>query len=63
MHKDKEKAHSRGKVLLSYLEIHPHKWHVNKAFDARKKVNNMLVKVATALRPCDTPWEFDLKKF
>ena len=61
--KDQEKAHSRGKLLLSYLEIHAHKWHVNKAFDARKKVNNMFAKVTTALRPRDTSWEFDLEKF
>ncbi|KAM3391279.1 hypothetical protein ACQJBY_012755 [Aegilops geniculata] len=61
--KDQEKAHSRGKLLLSYLEIHAHKWNVNKAFDARKKVNNMFAKVTTALRPRDTSLEFDLEKF
>jgi sacsin len=49
-------------VLLSYLEIHAHKWHVHKALDARKKVN-MLVKVTTALRPRDTSLGFDLDKF
>ncbi|CAM0901691.1 unnamed protein product [Alopecurus aequalis] len=62
VHKDQEKAHSRGKVLLSYLEIHAQKWHVHKAFDVRKKLN-MLVKVTTALRPRDTSGGFDLDKF
>lgn len=62
VHKDQQKAHSRGKVLLSYLEVHAHKWYVNKPFDGRKKVN-MLAKVTTVLRPRDTSWEFDLEKF
>ncbi|KAG2569738.1 hypothetical protein PVAP13_7NG437900 [Panicum virgatum] len=59
---DQQKAHSRGKVLLSYLEVHAHKWYVNKLSDGRKKVN-MLAKVTTALRPRDKSWEFDLEKF
>lgn len=62
VHKDQEKAHSRGKVLLSYLEVHAHKWHVNKPLDARKKVN-MLAKVTTVLRPRDMSRELDLEKF
>ncbi|KAM0910828.1 hypothetical protein ACQ4PT_013891 [Festuca glaucescens] len=62
VHKDQEKAHSRGKVLLSYLEIHAQKWHVHKALDVRKRLN-MLVKVTTALRPRDTSGGFDLDKF
>ncbi|CAD6261751.1 unnamed protein product [Miscanthus lutarioriparius] len=59
---DQQKAHSRGKVLLSYLEVHAHKWYVNKLSDGRKKVS-MLAKVTTALRPRDKSWEFDLEKF
>ncbi|KAL6651611.1 hypothetical protein ACP70R_010536 [Stipagrostis hirtigluma subsp. patula] len=59
---DQQKAHSRGKVLLSYLEVHAHKWYVNKSSDGRKKVN-MLAKVTTALRPRDKSWESDLEKF
>ncbi|KAG8066703.1 hypothetical protein GUJ93_ZPchr0004g39583 [Zizania palustris] len=62
VHKDQHKAHSRGKVLLSYLEVHAHKWYVHKPFDGRKKVN-MLAKVTTVLRPRDTSWETDLEKF
>ncbi|KAM0836846.1 hypothetical protein ACQ4PT_062049 [Festuca glaucescens] len=62
VHKDQEKAHSRGKVLLSYLEIHAQKWHVHKALAVRKKLN-MLVKVTTALRPRDISAGFDLDKF
>ncbi|XP_052152045.1 uncharacterized protein LOC127770389 isoform X1 [Oryza glaberrima] len=62
VHKDHHKAHSRGKVLLSYLEVHAHKWYVHKPFDGRKKVN-MLAKVTTVLRSRDTSWEADLEKF
>ncbi|XP_062184286.1 uncharacterized protein LOC133888156 isoform X2 [Phragmites australis] len=59
---DQQKAHSRGRVLLSYLEVHAHKWYVNKPSDGRKRVN-MLAKVTTALRPRDKSGEFDLEKF
>jgi sacsin len=59
---DQQKAHSRGKVLLSYLEVHAHKWYVNKPHDGWKTVN-MLAKVTTALRSRDKSCEFDLEKF
>ncbi|KAL6844366.1 hypothetical protein ACP4OV_026039 [Aristida adscensionis] len=59
---DQQKAHSQGKVLLSYLEVNAHKWYINKPSDGRRRVN-MLAKVTTALRPRDKSWEFDLEKF
>ncbi|XP_008803352.1 sacsin [Phoenix dactylifera] len=63
MHKDQLKAYSRGKVLLSYLEVNPVKWLHNMPNDSQSRVNGMFSKVATALRPRDMPIEADLEKF
>ncbi|XP_029123505.1 uncharacterized protein [Elaeis guineensis] len=63
MHKDQLKAYSRGKVLLSYLEVNAVKWLYNMPNDSQSRVNVMFSKVATALRPREMPMEADLEKF
>lgn len=63
MHKDQLKAHSQGKVLLSYLEVNAVKWLYNMPNDSQSRVNVMFSKVATTLRPRDMPVEADLEKF
>ncbi|KAM0945268.1 putative transcription factor C2H2 family [Dioscorea sansibarensis] len=59
--KDQSKAYSRGKVLLSYLEVNAPKWSCNPLNAGQRLVSTMLSKVA---RRChDTPLEADLHRF
>ncbi|KAL7180871.1 hypothetical protein ACSBR1_039850 [Camellia fascicularis] len=61
MHEDQQKAHSRGKVLLSYLEVNALKWLPNPPNDDQGKVNRMLLRAATAFRPRNL--KSDIEKF
>ncbi|KAJ3689238.1 hypothetical protein LUZ61_018402 [Rhynchospora tenuis] len=63
MHKDQSRAHSRAKVLLSYLELHAIKWVPNKPSDAFNPVNKMFARVTTVLRPRDSTPESELERF
>ncbi|KAL5993451.1 hypothetical protein ACLOJK_014376 [Asimina triloba] len=62
MHIDPLRAHSRGKVLLSYLEVNAVKWLVN-PFDSQRTMNMMFSKVATAFKSRDASMEFDSEKY
>eukprot|EP01018_Ginkgo_biloba_P011710 Gb_03748 [translate_table: standard] len=62
MHCYPVKAHSRGKVLLSYLEVNANKW-LPPLDDGHKAINKMLSKVATAFQVHDTSASTDLTKF
>ncbi|KAH7569811.1 hypothetical protein JRO89_XS05G0003000 [Xanthoceras sorbifolium] len=61
MHEDPEKAHSRGKVLLSYLEVNAIKWLPNQLNNDQGTVNRMFSRAATAFRPRNL--KSDLEKF
>ncbi|GAV61002.1 LOW QUALITY PROTEIN: zf-C3HC4_3 domain-containing protein, partial [Cephalotus follicularis] len=61
MHEDQQKAHSRGKVLLSYLEVNAMKWLPNQLNDDQGTVNRMFSRAATAFRPRNL--KYDLEKF
>ncbi|CAL9081959.1 unnamed protein product [Musa acuminata var. zebrina] len=63
MHKDQPRAHMRGKVLLSYLEVHAAKWLYNVPNHNFRKVNMVFSKVSLALRHHDVTLEDDLEKF
>eukprot|EP00257_Ricinus_communis_P020409 XP_015579634.1 sacsin isoform X1 [Ricinus communis] len=51
MHEDQQKAHSRGKVLISYLEVNAMKWLSNQINDDQGTVNRIFSRAATAFRP------------
>ena len=51
MHEDQQKAHSRGKVLMSYLEVNAMKWLPNHNNDNEGTVNRIFSRAATAFRP------------
>ncbi|KAA8533360.1 hypothetical protein F0562_033107 [Nyssa sinensis] len=61
MHEDQLKAYSRGKVLLSYLEVNALKWVVNPLNDDQGTMNRLLSRAATAFRPRNL--KSDLEKF
>ena len=61
MHEDQQKANSRGKVLLSYLEANAMKWLPSPANDDQGTVNRMFSRAATAFRPRN--FKSDLEKF
>ncbi|KAM4120132.1 hypothetical protein ACJW30_03G110200 [Castanea mollissima] len=61
MHEDQQKAYSRGKVLLSYLEANAMKWLPSPANDDQGTVNRMFSRAATAFRPRN--FKSDLEKF
>ncbi|WOK94827.1 sacsin [Canna indica] len=63
MCRDQLKAHSRGKVLLSYLEVNAVKWLYNAPSDNFRKVNMMFSRVSAALKPRDVTSETNLEKF
>lgn len=63
MQMDQLKAHFRGKVLLSYLEVNASKWFYGSANQMQFKINRMLSKVSTAFRPRDNLVESDLENF
>lgn len=62
MHEDQQKAHSRGKVLLSYLEVNAIKWIPSPLNnDDEGKMNKMFSRAAFAFRPRNL--KSDLQKF
>ncbi|OMO98695.1 Zinc finger, RING-type [Corchorus olitorius] len=61
MHGDQEKAHSRGEVLLSYLEVNAMKWIPNQLSDDQGTVNRIFSRAATAFKPRNL--RSDLEKF
>ncbi|KAG4170210.1 hypothetical protein ERO13_A12G134001v2 [Gossypium hirsutum] len=61
MHEDQHKAHSRGKILLSYLEVNAMKWLPNQVSDDQGAVNRIFSRAATAFRPRNM--RSDLEKF
>ncbi|XWS39576.1 hypothetical protein CRYUN_Cryun18bG0067100 [Craigia yunnanensis] len=61
MHEDQEKAHSSGKILLSYLEVNAMKWLPNQLSDDQGSVNRIFSRAATAFKPCNM--RSDLRKF
>ncbi|KAH9323717.1 hypothetical protein KI387_018356, partial [Taxus chinensis] len=63
VHNDPAKAHSRGKVLLSYLELNANKWLPQRDGEGRKTVNKMLTKMASAFHLQDMCSYIDLTKF
>lgn len=61
MHEDQQKAHLKGKVLFSYLEVNALKWLPDQVDDNKGAVNRMLSRAATAFRSRNT--KSDLEKF
>ncbi|TYH39166.1 hypothetical protein ES332_D12G162000v1 [Gossypium tomentosum] len=61
MHEDQHKAHSRGKILLSYLEVNAMKWLPDQVSDDQGAVNRIFSRAATAFRPRNM--RSDLEKF
>ncbi|KAK1273593.1 hypothetical protein QJS04_geneDACA019168 [Acorus gramineus] len=61
MHSDPLKAHSRGKVLLSYLEANANKWHFIPPNNHKKTMK--LSKGSAAFMRRDMPLDTDLEKF
>lgn len=61
MHEDKKKAHSRGKVLLSYLEVNAIKWFPTQLNDDEGTVQRIFSRAATTFRPRNM--KSDLEKF
>lgn len=63
MHEYPAKAHSKGKVLLSYLEVNANKWLPQRPDDGHNTVNKMLTKVASAFQLHEASAWIDLTKF
>ncbi|TQD90400.1 hypothetical protein C1H46_024037 [Malus baccata] len=61
MHEDQKKAHLKGKILLSYLEVNAMKWIPHPVNDDRGTVNRMLSRAATTFKPRNL--KSDLEKF
>ncbi|CAL1387848.1 unnamed protein product [Linum trigynum] len=61
MHEDQQKAHSRGKLLLSYLEVNAMKWLPNQSSNDQGTVNRIFSRAAIAFRPRHL--KSDLEKF
>ncbi|KAM7270495.1 hypothetical protein ACFE04_029709 [Oxalis oulophora] len=61
MHVDQQKAHARGKVLLSYIEVNAMKWLPNQLLDNQGTVNRMFSRAASAFRPQNL--KSDIEKF
>lgn len=61
IHEDQQRAYSRGKVLLSYLETNALKWLPDQLIDNKGTVNRMLSRAAIAFRSRNT--KSDLQKF
>ncbi|XP_010245479.1 PREDICTED: sacsin [Nelumbo nucifera] len=61
MHKDQQKAHVKGKALLSYLEVNAVKWSFNLLNDGKRRMNRLFSQVATSFKPRNS--EIDLEKF
>ncbi|KAL6536570.1 hypothetical protein OROGR_013142 [Orobanche gracilis] len=50
MHENQEKAHSRGKVLLSYLEVNALKWLPDPPKDDQRTLNRRFLRVPDAFK-------------
>lgn len=61
MHEDQQRAHLRGKVLLSYLEVNTLKWVANPPNEDLGTLNRMVSRAATAFRPRNV--KSDMVKF
>ncbi|KAL7096896.1 hypothetical protein ACP275_10G109500 [Erythranthe tilingii] len=61
MHKNTEKAHSRGKVLLSYLEVNALKWLPDPPVDDQRTVNRLFFRATNAFKSRHT--KSDIEKF
>ncbi|XP_060192900.1 uncharacterized protein LOC132622327 isoform X2 [Lycium barbarum] len=61
MHTDPETAHSRGKVLLSYLEVNALKWLPDRTKDDHGTMNRMFSRATNAFKPRHV--KSDLEKF
>ncbi|CAK7337978.1 unnamed protein product [Dovyalis caffra] len=61
MHDDQQKAHARGKVLLSYLEVNAMKWLPNQLNDGQRAMNRIFSRAATSFRPHSL--KSDVEKF
>jgi sacsin len=60
MRDDQQKAHSRGKVLLSYLEVNASKWINDQSTDGQNTMNRMLSRAASAFKPRSSKSELEL---
>ncbi|KAF9624036.1 hypothetical protein IFM89_007734 [Coptis chinensis] len=58
---DQAKAYSRGKVLLSYLEVNAAKWMFNPSDAGQRMMRRTISRVATVFKPQTV--ELDLEKF
>ncbi|KAG6713651.1 hypothetical protein I3842_05G164000 [Carya illinoinensis] len=61
MHEDQQKAYSRAKILLSYLEVNAIKWLPTLPNDDQGTVNRIFLRAATSFRPRNL--KSDLDKF
>lgn len=61
MHENQEKAHSRGKVLLSYLEVNALKWLPDIPEDDQRTVNRIFLRASNAFK--SRHFKSDLEKF
>ncbi|KAK3017644.1 hypothetical protein RJ639_003236 [Escallonia herrerae] len=61
MHDDQQRAHSRGKVLLSYLEVNALKWQPNPPKVDERTMNRMFSRAAIAFKHRTS--KSDLEKF
>ncbi|KAK4746859.1 hypothetical protein SAY87_025896 [Trapa incisa] len=61
MQEDPQKAYSRGKVLLSFLEVNAVKWLPDKLGDDQNKVNRLFSLATNAFRPRNL--KSDMEKF
>lgn len=60
MHDDQQRAHSRGKVLLSYLEVNALKWIPNQPMDGQGTMNRMFSRAASAFKPRNSKSDLEL---
>ncbi|GER32765.1 zinc finger family protein, partial [Striga asiatica] len=61
MHENQEKAHSRGTILLSYLEVNALKWLPDSPKDEQRMLNRMFSRVPNAFK--SRHFKSDLEKF
>ncbi|MQL84580.1 hypothetical protein Taro_017078 [Colocasia esculenta] len=63
LHIDQLKAYSRGKVLLSYLEVNAIKWVCRPPIESQRKMNWIFLKGAMTSKFHDMSSESDLERF
>lgn len=61
MHENQEKAHSRGKILLSYLEVNALKWLPDIPEDEQRTVSRIFIRASNAFKSHHL--KSDLEKF